>query len=36
VKKANKRKSHLVDTGQRTGFLSEEAALAALYEQPAG
>ena len=35
VKKANRRKQHLVETAQRTGFLSEEAALAALYGQPA-
>lgn len=35
VKKANKRKKHLVETAHRTGFLSEEALLAALSEQPA-
>lgn len=35
VKKANKRKKHLVETAHRTGFLSEEAVLAALYDQPA-
>lgn len=32
VKKANKRKKHLVEDAQRAGFLTEEAVLAAMYD----